>query len=48
MLIAIDLNFALKGCFLCPAPSLLDNSAKFYFNTQGRMRIHPWVMKFLH
>lgn len=43
MLIIIDLNFVLKGCFLCPMPFLFYNSENFYFKAQTRIRTHPWV-----
>lgn len=36
MLIIIDLNFVLKGCFLCPVPLLVYHSEKFYFKAQTR------------
>lgn len=46
MLIIIDLNFVLKGCFLCPVPLLVYHSEKFYFKAQTRIRIHPWATMF--
>lgn len=47
MLIIIDLNFVLKGCFLCPVLFLFYISKKFYFKAQIRIRMHPWMTMFL-